>query len=237
MLSVEILLLNYFVMRALRGFGVGLVATFAVSLPLSVATADEQPINPAKTIEASASVSEPSIFIEELVDKLRTLAESDQADDDRMDSLRLVLSEDMATNRLQRYLLSSEHRKSLSEEEMDQYNEIFPLYISSAFAGSIDELVSRQIKVQDVIERRPGDYIVRSKLYSSDGQERAGLDWRVREQNGRKLLVDVMIDGLSFSVERRAQFTSVIKRDGFDALLVHMKETAGETTEAAELTE
>jgi len=180
---------------------------------------------PATITENEAT--EPDVFITQLVDKLRVLAADNTEDASRITELKTVLSEDMATARLQRYLLSREQRKSLSQEQIALYDEVFPNYISSAFAKSIDQLVSRTIKVNDVIERRPGDFIVRSKLYSTDGQERAGLDWRILERKGQKQLADVMVDGLSFNVERRAQFNAILNKDGFPALIAHMQQVAG----------
>lgn len=180
---------------------------------------------------ADNSSIEPDVFITQLVDKLRVLATENAEDANRITELKTVLSQDMATARLQRYLLSSEQRKSLSDEQIALYDEVFPLYISSAFAKSIDQLVSRTIKVNDVVERRPGDFIIRSKLYSTDGQERAGLDWRVLEREGQKQLADVMVDGLSFNVERRAQFNAILNKDGFSALIAHMQEVAGTVLE------
>lgn len=175
-----------------------------------------------------AEMVTPDAFVADLVDKLRVLAADNAGDASRVESLRDVLAEDMATRRLQRFLLSKGQREALSQAELAAYDDVFPRYISSAFAGSIDQLVSRTIKVNDVVERRPGDFIVRSKLYSDDGAERAGLDWRILETGGRKQLVDVSVDGLSFSVERRAQFTAILTKDGFPALIGHMKEVAGE---------
>lgn len=200
----------------------GFIALCFIGAPAVSVFADE-----AMIAQQDAGLA-PDVFITDLVDKLRDLAASDKTDDARHDALRIVLAEDMATSRLQVYLLSSEQRKALSEAEIAEYNAVFPRYISSAFADSIDQLVSRTIKVDDVLERRPGDFVVRSKLYSNDGQARAGLDWRVLESDGHKQLVDVMVDGLSFNVERRAQFTAILNKDGFSALIKHMKEVAGE---------
>lgn len=187
---------------------------------MAYAQADSQ------TEQTDVASVDPEVFIVDLVGKLRILAASDQDDAERKDGLRVVLAEDMATRRIQAYLLSREQRKALTKEQIEAYNAVFPRYISSAFAGSIDQLVSRTIKVNDVLERRPGDFIVRSKLFSDSGQERASLDWRVIESKGKKQLVDVIVDGLSFNVERRAQFTAIMKQDGFEALIMHMEEVA-----------
>ena len=205
-----------FLIAALLGFGAQIAA-----VPFS-STAFAQ--------EAEAPSEETaSAFVEQLVDKLRTLAMADTGDDERLESLSAVLTEDMAVRRLQNFLLSREQRSALSEEEVAKYDALFAKYIASAYAGSIDQLVSRQIDIRQVVERRPGDFIVRSKLLTDKGEERAALDWRLLERGGKLQLVDVMIDGLSFNVERRAQFTAILNKDGFGALLAHMEEVAGET--------
>ena len=178
------------------------------------------------TVTEAGGVDAPDVFISELVDKLRIIAARDDNDAAKSEELRLVLADDIATKRLQYFLLSKSQRAELSEDDIARYDAVFPKYITSAFAASIDDLVKREVKINDVVERRPGDYIVRSKLYSDDGEARANLDWRLLESKGDKQLVDVMIDGLSFNVERRAQFTSILKADGFEALISHMDEVA-----------
>lgn len=167
----------------------------------------------------------PTDFVNRLVSNLKSLAaSSDDGDEARKAGFRAVLARDMETKRMQRFLLSAEQRRSASAEDLAAYDSLFADYITAAYADSIDELVSRTVEITDVIERRPGDFIVRSKLYAADGEERAGIDWRVLEIDGAPLLVDVMVDGLSFNVERRAQFTAIIQKDGFGSLIEHMNE-------------
>lgn len=214
----------FFKRHILKHIGVALGALAMSAHPAHLAFADE-----AAEVSVKVESVAADVFVVNLVDKLRLLATDKTVDDKRVDTLQTVLAADMATSRLQRFLLSSEQRKGLSAAEIAEFDAVFPRYISHAFAGSIDQLVSRTIKVNDVIERRPGDFIVRSKLYADDGTARAGLDWRILESKGRKQLVDVIVDGLSFNVERRAQFTAILNKDGFPALIAHMKDVAGES--------
>lgn len=202
----------------------GLSALAIIGAPSGHAQAAEV----AEVSEVAQSAT-PEEFVDDLVEKLRILAGGDASEDERVDQLRDVLAEDMAVRRLQRYLLSNEQRKSLSKDDIAQYNALFPRYISTAVASSIDQLVSREIKVFDVTERRPGDFIVSSNLFSDTGEKRARIDWRVQESRGRKQLTDVMIDGASTNVDRRAQFNAIINKDGFPALIEHMRDVTGET--------
>ncbi|MEM6412772.1 MAG: ABC transporter substrate-binding protein [Pseudomonadota bacterium] len=207
------------------------VRCFAVALLATPVTLAAWPVT-AQTIEVFAASAEadmsgdmPSEFIMTLVDDLKTLAtSSNEGDEERREGFQNVLSEDMALGRMKSFILSREQRSNASDEHVEQYSSLFDDYITAAYASEIDELVSRSIEINDVVVRRPGDFIVRSKLFGDDGEERAGIDWRVLEVGGDLRLVDVMVDGLSFNVERRAQFTSIIQKDGFDALIQHMRD-------------
>ncbi|MEO1476084.1 MAG: ABC transporter substrate-binding protein [Pseudomonadota bacterium] len=182
---------------------------------------------PTEAFAASAEANTggaPAEFVVTLVDDLKSLAASSgDGDAARNEGFRQVLSEDMAIRRMKAFLLSRKLREEASDEHMTAYDTLFNNYITAAYASEIDELVSRTLKITDVVVRRPGDYIVRSKLFNDDGEERAGVDWRVLDVSDDLRLVDVMVDGLSFNVERRAQFTSIIQKDGFDALIDHMQ--------------
>ena len=43
--------------------------------------------------------------------------------------------------------------------------------------------------------------------------------WRVRGQDGRRHIIDVMVEGVSMAVTQRAEFKSVIRRHGIDGLI------------------
>ncbi|MEM7661894.1 MAG: ABC transporter substrate-binding protein [Pseudomonadota bacterium] len=220
----------------MKRFSVGSVRCLAAALLATPVALAAWPVTaqPIEVFAASAEVSTgdlPSEFVMTLVDDFKTLAtSSNEGDEARREGFQSVLSEDMALGRMKSFILSREQRKNASEEHVDQYNTLFDDYITAAYASEIDELVSRTIEINDVIVRRPGDFIVRSKLFGDDGEQRAGIDWRVLEVSGDLRLVDVMVDGLSFNVERRAQFTSIIQNEGFDALIAHMNDQiAGDT--------
>ncbi len=199
----------------------GSACALGLLLPAFAATAQADRI----VVDTPLPALSPTEFVDRLVSNLKNLAaSSEDGDEARKAGFRAVLARDLETRRMQRFLLSAEQRRSASAEDLAAYDSLFADYITAAYADSIDELVSRTVTITDVVERRPGDFIVRSKLFAADGEERAGIDWRVLQIDGAPLLVDVMVDGLSFNVERRAQFTAIIQKDGFAALIAHMNE-------------
>lgn len=204
-----------------------LAGCIAMSMSAPIVVAQSAP-----AIEASETVAEvevdPGKFVESLVSELRGLAEA--REEGREVDLKEVFARELDVDRMQRQLLSRASLKKATRDQFRVYRDLFPTYIATVYAESINELVSRTIKIDSFRERRAdsGDYIVRSRLYDDKGKERARIDWRVMTSDGELRLVDVLVEGQSVNVERRAQFTSMVDRGGFDILLAHMREQLGQ---------
>lgn len=176
---------------------------------------------------AEQSMMDPESFISVMITDLRAI-DSDVTGDEavRSQALRTYLTSILSLSRMNRFVLSRDSRKAADPADLEAYDSLFEDYISAVFSDQIDDLVRRDIRIDEVITRRPGDFIVRSTLFDKSGDERARIDWRAIEDDDMLRLVDVMVEGLSVNVERRAQFSAIVKNDGFPALLNHMREVA-----------
>ncbi|MEL6386265.1 MAG: ABC transporter substrate-binding protein [Pseudomonadota bacterium] len=176
---------------------------------------------------AEQSMMDPESFISVMITDLRAI-DSDVTGDEavRNQALRTYLTSILSLSRMNRFVLSRDSRKAADPADLEAYDSLFEDYISAVFSDQIDDLVRRDIRIDEVITRRPGDFIVRSTLFDKSGDERARIDWRAIEDDDKLRLVDVMVEGLSVNVERRAQFSAIVKNDGFPALLDHMREVA-----------
>jgi len=205
--------------RLLKHTGLALVLALTPAAPIWAD--DEMPA-------AEQSMMDPESLISVMITDLRAI-DSDVTGDEavRNQALRAYLTSILSLSRMNRFVLSRDSRKAADPADLEAYDSLFEDYISAVFSDQIDDLVRRDIRIDEVITRRPGDFIVRSTLFDKSGDERARIDWRTIEDDDKLRLVDVMVEGLSVNVERRAQFSAIVKNDGFPALLDHMREVAG----------
>ena len=185
------------------------IATAALSgaLALSIAFAGEKP--------------EAEGFVTELVTELRANAE---AEGEGSPAVRATLEANLATDAIGRFLLAGSAARNATDEQRSRYEMLFPQYIAAAYAEEIGQLTSREIRVDDSLERRPGDIIVQSVLIDTQGRERADIDWRVRElDDGTYKLLDVLVERTSPLITRRQAFSSRVRDEGLDGLLTHME--------------
>ncbi len=207
-------------MSNLSPIAAALLLGVSIMSPLTQAV----PAAAADTVQAQTS-GDPETFVRALVTDLADLAEtSASAASDRETGMQAILSGGIDVDRMRRFVLSSDNRSGASEAEIARYDELFGNYIIAVFADQIDDLVSRRIEVREVVTVKDGDFVVRSNIVSRTGADKADVDWRVLDRDGKLRLVDVMVNGSSFNVERRAQFTALIEKDGFAALLKHMED-------------
>lgn len=97
----------------------------------------------------------------------------------------------------------------------------------SGFDGERFETLARQDASHDTV-------LVKTRILPGSGDE-VPLDYRLQQdRNGKWRIIDVFLNGtVSELALRRAEYSSVIKRDGFPALLVALGERTTEQRVAA----
>ena len=79
------------------------------------------------------------------------------------------------------------------------------------------------------------DTIVNSQITHPDGSQPTTIDWRVRQKDGKRGVIDVIVEGVSLSVTQRQEYASVIQNNGgqIDGLLQTMRDQLKSSTTAA----
>jgi phospholipid transport system substrate-binding protein len=110
----------------------------------------------------------------------------------------------------------------LKEEQRSLFIKTYTDWSIATYAGRFDgysgerfELVSESAPAQGIVT-------VISKLIQSNG-EPIVFSYLMRKVNDGWHVVDIQISGVSQLALYRAQFTEVMKNDGFDALIVKLK--------------
>jgi phospholipid transport system substrate-binding protein len=114
--------------------------------------------------------------------------------------------------------------KTATPEERERLVGTFKQFSVSNYAGNFDSYDGETFETQDVVESTHGTKLVRTRLLVSDG-EVVQLNYRLRPVDGRWKIIDVYLNGtVSELALRRSEFSSLIKREGFDSLLVALNE-------------
>ncbi len=116
------------------------------------------------------------------------------------------------------------HWKSLSAEQKKQFTQAFARLSVATFAYRFNGYGGEQFQVRGEKNRRKDTIVVDNVLLPSSG-EAVGLNYVVRQFNGRWRIIDVQLDAkYSELALKRSEYSAVIEKDGFETLIASMEE-------------
>lgn len=125
-----------------------------------------------------------------------------------------------------------QYRRSASPADLDAFVAAFRDYAVAAYQSYFAKYSSQTLKVTGSTRRAPTDYIVTTQMIDpkdSSGRPPLEVDFRVRTDTGKPVLVDVAVAGVWLSLEQRDQFTAFLGQNNgnIHALIGHLTELAG----------
>ncbi|MGF1477216.1 MAG: phospholipid-binding protein MlaC [Geminicoccaceae bacterium] len=114
--------------------------------------------------------------------------------------------------------------RTLDESQREEFQQSYRSYLLDMLAERLQvyEYSGETIEVLGTRESGKRDKVVSTKIIAANGQP-FRVDWRVRERDEDNLVIDVAIEGVSLVLSQRSEFSSVMQRDGFDALLEQLR--------------
>ncbi len=112
-----------------------------------------------------------------------------------------------------------------AEQQAQLVHELSELIIAT-YAARFEGDNGQSFKTLEARELKPGRILVRTMLMLKNRDD-VSLDYLLRiADDGRPVIYNVTADGVSDLSLRRAEYTAIIKRDGFDALLEALRQNA-----------
>jgi len=109
--------------------------------------------------------------------------------------------------------------KQASEEERGTLVDTFSRYTVANYAGRFDGYSGQHFETLGVEPSARDTVLVRTKLHNPDGDD-VNLDYRLRQVDDSWRIIDIYFNGtVSELALRRSEYSSLIKREGFQALL------------------
>jgi phospholipid transport system substrate-binding protein len=122
-----------------------------------------------------------------------------------------------------------QYRRTAPPEDIDAFVNAFKNYAAAAYQSYFAKYTDQTLKVTGSTERSPTDFIVQTQLIDpSSSQQPAEVDFRVRTDTGKPVLVDVAYQGIWLSLEERDQFVAFLGQNNGNvrSLIAHLSELA-----------
>tara|TARA_B110000037_G_scaffold204392_1_gene248320 strand:- start:68 stop:664 length:597 start_codon:yes stop_codon:yes gene_type:complete len=169
---------------------------------------------------------EPDVFVQSTVNRASHVLNDNLSKDQKIDKLKSIAAETVDIKGIGMYTLGS-YRKTLSEDQKKQYDDLFGQYFLKTFSSRLAEYSNPEIEVKSKEKLNENYTMVSSILVSTEQRPKVNIDWRIYTKNPDDLKIrDLIIEGLSLARTQKEEFASIIESNGGDinALLASLKE-------------
>jgi phospholipid transport system substrate-binding protein len=136
----------------------------------------------------------------------------------RYQRLAPLLSEAFDFQFMARQAIGQEWEK-LTPEQQRAWTETFRDLSTATYANRFDRANGQSFETLGA-EPAPHDTVLVHSRVLEPGKEAVDLSYRLRQSGGRWQVIDVLLKGkVSELALRRSEYSAVLKREGFDALL------------------
>jgi len=178
---------------------------------------------------AAAAQNAAESFVDENIHKgLDILRDKKLSTTQRRDQFQTLLLGLVDVRRIGLFTLG-QYRRSAPPEDVEAFIGAFKNYASAAYQSYFARYTDQTLKVTGSTERTPTDFIVQTLLIDSNSnQQPSEVDFRVRTDTGKPVLVDVAYQGIWLSLEERDQFVAFLGQNNGNVrtLIAHLSELA-----------
>ena len=159
---------------------------------------------------------EPDVFVQSTVNRASAILTKSISREDKMNELKLIAKDTVDIRGIGLYTLGS-FRKNLSENEKNEYSDLFENYFLKTFSSRLSEYTNPKIEVKDKKVLNKNYTIVNSVLVKTSERPEVKIDWRIYTKNADNPLIrDLIIEGLSLVRTQKEEFASILNSNNGD---------------------
>ena len=185
---------------------------------------------------AAATPNVAESFVDENIHKgLEILRDKRLSTVQRRDQFEGLLLTLVDVRRIALFTLG-QYRRSAPPDDVEAFVNAFKNYAAAAYQSYFAKYTDQTLKVIGSTQRSPTDFIVQTNLVDpGSSQPPAEVDFRVRTDTGKPVLVDVAYQGIWLSLEQRDQFVAFLGQNNGNVrtLIAHLSDLAANLSKPA----
>ena len=159
---------------------------------------------------------EPDVFVQSTVNRASEVLAKNISKEDKINELKLIAKDTVDIRGIGFYTLGS-FRKNLSENQKNEYLDLFEDYFLKSFSSRLSEYTNPKIEVQNKKVLSKNYTIVNSLLVGTSERPEVKIDWRIYTKNpDNPLIRDLIIEGLSLARTQKEEFASILNSNKND---------------------
>jgi phospholipid transport system substrate-binding protein len=140
----------------------------------------------------------------------------------RYEKLKEPVSNSHDLTKIARIVVGKEWEK-LSEEQQQQLVDIFIKLSIASYAHNFNDYSGESFVFDSEEETARGGVVIHSRLIIPDDKP-VKFDYMLKEKGNSWRIINIIANGVSDLALKRSEYTTILQRDGFDALIAKINE-------------
>ncbi|MGI9416902.1 MAG: MlaC/ttg2D family ABC transporter substrate-binding protein [Geminicoccaceae bacterium] len=171
---------------------------------------------------AAPSPDDARNLIESVGNQVLDILKQDVSQNEKFEQMVALLDGSIDIDLVARLILAHHWRRA-DEAQQAEYLKLFRAYALDSLASKLHIYNGQEFEITDSKAAGKKDAVVRTLITSPD-RPPLHVDWRIREKkDGNLVAIDVIVESVSLIVTQRAEFGSVVERNGIDGLLNELR--------------
>jgi phospholipid transport system substrate-binding protein len=170
-------------------------------------------------------------FLVSLTDRaINELADASVPVDERKTRFRKIFKESFDIPAIGRFVLGR-YWRSASDEAQREFLTVFEDVMVERFAPQFEGYAGTRFQIGVIREVQEDNQLMVSSTIAPPNAEVAQVDWRLRNDGGRFMILDVVAQGVSMALTLRSEYATVLKNSGgkIDALIALLRQRTTKT--------
>ncbi len=162
-------------------------------------------------------------FVEEIGNKIVNIAgERNISEAKKRDKIIAVIDGVIDSDWIARFVLGKNY-KTANEQQRAKFTKLYREFMINTYGPKFKNYDGRKFTVNDVMQQG-GFFVAKAEFLPKDSNVPISVNFRVKEKNGKLLILDFIAEGISLIETQRSEFNSAISQDGMDKFLDHLAE-------------
>lgn len=182
-----------------------------------------QSIDSSKASTTKADQSEQvKIFINEVGNQIIKSASDKLSTEERKNKIIAVIDDAIDADWISRFVLGKNY-KNISNEHKALFSDLYRDFMINTYGPKFQNYNGKKFEVTEVT-KQGGFYIAKAEFLPKDSNTAILVAFRVKERNGKLVILDFIAEGISLIETQRSEFNSAISQKGIDKFLEELKD-------------
>jgi phospholipid transport system substrate-binding protein len=157
-------------------------------------------------------------FVESVGNKIIKIAgEKGLSEAQKRDQIISVVDDSIDSQWIARFVLGNNYRNA-SDAQKNKFMELYRQFMINTYGPKFKNYNGRKFTVISVSEQK-SFFIAKAEFLPKDSNVAINTDFRVKEKDGKLMILDFIAEGISLIETQRSEFNSAISQKGMDQFL------------------